>query len=66
MHLRDEPLSILAADEYLERVTDPDVGREGIVDDGVDDYDAASLQECLLDNTACREPANITRLGTRS
>ena len=41
-HLLDEPLGVLAADENLQRVTEREVGREGVVDDGVDDHQAAS------------------------
>ena len=32
-------LCVLAADEHLELDTEREVGREGIVDDGVDDHD---------------------------
>ena len=37
-HLLDEPLSVLAADEHLELDAEREVGREGVVDDGVDDH----------------------------
>src|SRR5262249_51165099 len=39
-NFRDEPLRILAADEYLKRASESEVGREAVVDDGVDDYTA--------------------------
>ena len=37
-HLLDEPLRILAADEHLEFDPEREVGRERVVDDGVDDH----------------------------
>ena len=37
-HLLDEPLGVLSADEHLEGVTERELWREGVVDDGVDDH----------------------------
>ena len=37
-HLLDEPLGVLAADEGLDRVTEREVRREGVVNDGVNDH----------------------------
>jgi hypothetical protein len=34
----DEALGVLVADEYLQRVTEREVGREGVVNDGVVDH----------------------------
>jgi hypothetical protein len=36
-HLRHESLGVLAPDEHLELDAEREVGREGVVDDGVDD-----------------------------
>jgi hypothetical protein len=36
-----EPLGVLAADEDLERVNEREVGRERVVDNGVDDHGGA-------------------------
>jgi hypothetical protein len=38
-NLLDEALGVFAADEHLERVARREVGRERVVDDGVDDHD---------------------------
>ncbi len=40
-NLLDESLGILAPDEQLERIPKREVGREGVVDDGVDDHGRA-------------------------
>jgi len=40
--LLDEALGVLAADEHFERVTKWEAGREGVVDDGVDDHSSES------------------------
>ena len=40
-HFLDEPLRVLATDEHLERAAEREVGREGVVDDRVDDHDDA-------------------------
>jgi hypothetical protein len=37
-HLLDEPLGVLAPDEDLERVTQREVGREGVAHDGLADH----------------------------
>lgn len=37
-HLLDESLGVLATDERLERVPERELGREGVVDDGVDEH----------------------------
>jgi hypothetical protein len=37
-HLLDEAFGVLASDEYLELDAEREVGREGIVNDGLDDY----------------------------
>ena len=37
-HLLDEALGVLAPDEHLELDAEREVGREGVIDDGVDDH----------------------------
>ena len=46
-HLRDEALGVLATDEHLELHAEREVGREGVVDDGVDDQGPESILHAL-------------------
>lgn len=54
-HLLDEPLGILQADEHLERVTERKGGREGVVDDGVDDQ-ASPMRSGANSSIAATKP----------
>jgi len=58
-HLVEEPLGVLAADESLDGVTEREVGREGVVDDGVDDHNGDDDVSATLDI-----PGGVRLLGS--
>ena len=62
VNLLDEALRVLAADEHLELDAEREVGREGVIDHGVDDRGATLLE--LVGGTLV--PAAAMEVGRRS
>ena len=65
-HLLDEPLGVLAPDEHLELDAEREVGREGVVDDGVDDHADTMTRSSPGDKLADLLAANTIERTTSS
>src|SRR5262249_36207143 len=65
LYVLDETPGVLAADEDLERVTEREVWREGIVDDGIDDRLSEMLTRCCGRSLGLADHVDVDHLPRR-
>jgi hypothetical protein len=58
--LLDEALGVLAPDEHLERVSEREVGRESVVDHGIDDHEPTMTRSRAARKMAVRDVSVAT------